>query len=50
MNTMNLRGVPRTKLSLRYGAVHAQALAGKTPTAAQIPTTELRLLVATMVD
>ena len=50
MNSSNLRGNPRAKLSLRYGAVHAQALAGKTPTAAQIPTTELRLLVATMVD
>ena len=55
MNTTNMRGTPRPKLSLRYGAVHAQqALTGRGPRAprinAMIPTPELRRLVAKMVD
>ena len=50
MNSSNLRGNPRAKLSLRYGAVHAQALLAEGPIDAIVPTTELRRLVATMVD
>ncbi|NCP20084.1 MAG: hypothetical protein GW855_13100 [Erythrobacter sp.] len=50
MNHSITRGSPRAKLSLRYGAVHARALAGTSPAGADIPTPELRRLVATMVD
>tara|TARA_B100000678_G_scaffold278572_1_gene273447 strand:- start:580 stop:732 length:153 start_codon:yes stop_codon:yes gene_type:complete len=50
MNISNTRGTPRTKLSLRYGAVHAQALMAEGPAGATVPTTELRRLVASMVD
>ena len=50
MNHSITRGAPRAKLSLRYGAIHAQALAGKSHMATNIPTPELQRLVATMVD
>ena len=50
MNRMNLRGTPRPKLSLRYGAIHAKALQGEKPAASLVPPGELRRLVATMVD
>ena len=50
MENMNLRGTPRAKLSLRYGAIHAKALKGESPATAIVPTSELRRLVATMVD
>ncbi len=50
MNTTTMRGTPRAKLSLRYGAVHAQALTGNAPMAAILPTNELRRIVASMVD
>ena len=50
MNISNRRGTPRAKLSLRFGAFHAQALTGNGPKPAIIPTPELRQLVATMVD
>jgi hypothetical protein len=50
MNITNARTTARPKLSLRYGAIHAQALEGGRPKAAILPTIELRRLVATMVD
>lgn len=50
MNTTNMRANARPKLSLRYGAVHAQALMREDAKAAILPTTELRRLVASMVD
>ena len=50
MNTLTMRGTPRAILTLRYGAVHAQALTDKKPAPAAIPTPELRRLVARMVD
>lgn len=50
MNTNNVRANSRPKLSLRYGAVHAQTFTGEGPRTALLPTTELRRLVAKMVD
>lgn len=50
MNTMNLRDTSRPKLSLRYGAVHAQEAHRDRTKSSQMPTAELRRLVATMID
>lgn len=50
MKTTTLRDTSRPRLSLRYGAIHAQAITGTAPAAAQLPTHELRRLVERMVD
>ncbi|WP_156840595.1 hypothetical protein [Novosphingobium aquimarinum] len=50
MNYPNAHGTPRRQLSLRLGAIPARTLTNPAPIAAMIPTTELRRLVATMVD
>ena len=50
MKTTTLRETSRPRLSLRYGAIHAQAITGKSPVAAELPTHELRRLVERMVD
>ena len=50
MNVMNLRENPRSKLSLRYGAIRTPILADKLPASATMPAAELRRFVATMID
>ena len=50
MNAMNLRDASRPKLSLRYGAIHAPRADRERASASPIPATELRQLVATMID
>ena len=50
MNHTIARDTPRAKLTPRYGAVHSRGLTEYTPVAAVIPATDLRRIVATMVD
>ena len=50
MNTLNLREIARPKLSLRYGAMHAQRAGRENANPEIMPTAELRRLVATMID
>lgn len=50
MNTMNVRDASRPKLSLRYGATNAPSVSRERDTPPPIATTELRRLVATMID
>ena len=50
MNTMNVRDASRPKLSLRYGATNAPTVSRERDIPAPIATTELRRLVATMID
>ncbi len=50
MNTMNARDVSRPKLSLRYGAIHAQRGGRENANPGLMATAELRRLVATMID
>ena len=50
MNALNLRAASRTKLSLRYGATHAQTMTAGRTGSTPVPTAELRRLVAAMVD
>jgi len=50
MNHTIARDTPRAKLTPRYGAVHSRASTEHTSVAAVIPVTDLRRIVATMVD
>lgn len=50
MNAMTLRDRSRTKLSPRYGAVHGFHLVEEQTTPSIMSTSELRRLVATMID
>ncbi|GGA07021.1 hypothetical protein GCM10010923_16250 [Blastomonas marina] len=50
MTAMNLRDASRPKLSLRYGAIHAQRANQEGTSSLPMPTAELRHLVATMID
>jgi len=50
MNHTVARDTPRAKLTPRYGAVHSRASTEHTRVSAVIPVTDLRRIVATMVD
>ncbi|NNC52263.1 MAG: hypothetical protein HKO08_04405 [Erythrobacter sp.] len=50
MNTLNVRDTSRPKLSLRYGAIHAQRAGRENANPGHMATAELRRLVATMID
>ena len=50
MNTLNTRDTSRPKLSLRFGALHAQRAGRENANPGLMPTAELQRLVATMID
>ncbi|MXP29746.1 hypothetical protein GRI58_13105 [Porphyrobacter algicida] len=50
MNAINLRDTSRPKLSLRYGATHAQVADRERTNSSHLPIAELQRLVATMID
>lgn len=50
MNTLNARDASRPKLTLRFGAIHAQRGARENANPGLMATAELRRVVATMID